>query len=262
MDVSCCPGATRSATRMTDGLSCANRRNSQLLPTRRRPYRLTGSRCGEAHQSSRRASSASRLTNSPTAAQRYRITAIHLAYAKVGYCAVSSPESGVPTHPLGASAASGGSAPFLRGSRGHVDLITLGQMGTTPDLLARRQNGDRRRPAVGDHVRNRVSEGGLEPPCPFGAIAPQASASAYSATRTECWGPPEYGGSPAATLPNGHPRPRRPAAAGGDRPRLSFTRLRHRGTACRRPNRCLRRVKWCQRWRFPRPRHRRLRSRR
>ena len=32
-----------------------------------------------------------------------------------------------------------------------------------------------------------VSEGGLEPPCPFGALAPQASASANSATRT--WGP-------------------------------------------------------------------------
>jgi hypothetical protein len=31
---------------------------------------------------------------------------------------------------------------------------------------------------------NSVSEGGLEPPCPFGALAPQASASAYSATRT------------------------------------------------------------------------------
>jgi hypothetical protein len=31
---------------------------------------------------------------------------------------------------------------------------------------------------------NNVSEGGLEPPCPFGALAPQASASAYSATRT------------------------------------------------------------------------------
>src|SRR3954454_11215262 len=29
-----------------------------------------------------------------------------------------------------------------------------------------------------------VSEGGLEPPRPFGALAPQASASAYSATRT------------------------------------------------------------------------------
>src|SRR5450756_2893005 len=59
-----------------------------------------------------------------------------------------------------------------------------------------------------------VSEGGLEPPMPFGALAPQASASAYSATRTGCWGPPEYGGSPAATLPNGHPRPRRPATTG------------------------------------------------
>ena len=39
-----------------------------------------------------------------------------------------------------------------------------------------------------------VSEGGLEPPCPFGALAPQASASAYSATRTSadrggCRGP-------------------------------------------------------------------------
>src|SRR5207302_8118108 len=29
-----------------------------------------------------------------------------------------------------------------------------------------------------------VSEGGLEPPCPLRALAPQASASAYSATRT------------------------------------------------------------------------------
>src|SRR5215471_7557568 len=29
-----------------------------------------------------------------------------------------------------------------------------------------------------------VSEGGLEPPCPKRALAPQASASAYSATRT------------------------------------------------------------------------------
>ena len=31
---------------------------------------------------------------------------------------------------------------------------------------------------------NVVSEGGLEPPCPIRALAPQASASAYSATRT------------------------------------------------------------------------------
>ena len=30
-----------------------------------------------------------------------------------------------------------------------------------------------------------VSEGGLEPPCPLRALAPQASASAYSATRTQ-----------------------------------------------------------------------------
>ena len=29
-----------------------------------------------------------------------------------------------------------------------------------------------------------VSEGGLEPPCPTRALAPQASASTYSATRT------------------------------------------------------------------------------
>ena len=29
-----------------------------------------------------------------------------------------------------------------------------------------------------------VSEGGLEPPCPIRALAPQASASTYSATRT------------------------------------------------------------------------------
>ena len=34
-----------------------------------------------------------------------------------------------------------------------------------------------------------VSEGGLEPPRPFGALAPQASASAYSATRTRCRDP-------------------------------------------------------------------------
>src|ERR1700749_2119324 len=44
--------------------------------------------------------------------------------------------------------------------------------------------------------KNLVSEGGLEPPCPFGALAPQASASAYSATRT--W--------VAATTPKGRRR--------------------------------------------------------
>src|SRR6202034_459703 len=39
-----------------------------------------------------------------------------------------------------------------------------------------------------------VSEGGLEPPCPFGALAPQASASAYSATRT--WSAGQLPGRP------------------------------------------------------------------
>src|SRR5215475_10836065 len=34
-------------------------------------------------------------------------------------------------------------------------------------------------------ARGYVSEGGLEPPCPLRALAPQASASAYSATRTQ-----------------------------------------------------------------------------
>ncbi len=47
----------------------------------------------------------------------------------------------------------------------------------------------------------RVSEGGLEPPCPFGALAPQASASAYSATRT--WSPASAG--PAYTIPTPDP---------------------------------------------------------
>ena len=39
-------------------------------------------------------------------------------------------------------------------------------------------------PQAGNIGKWLVSEGGLEPPCPFGALAPQASASAYSATRT------------------------------------------------------------------------------
>jgi hypothetical protein len=39
-------------------------------------------------------------------------------------------------------------------------------------------------PQQGNLGKWSVSEGGLEPPCPFGALAPQASASAYSATRT------------------------------------------------------------------------------
>jgi hypothetical protein len=39
-------------------------------------------------------------------------------------------------------------------------------------------------PVLGEISPVWVSEGGLEPPCPFGALAPQASASAYSATRT------------------------------------------------------------------------------
>ena len=44
-----------------------------------------------------------------------------------------------------------------------------------------------------------VSEGGLEPPCPFGALAPQASASAYSATRTKSWLRPPQLTVPAAS---------------------------------------------------------------
>jgi hypothetical protein len=45
----------------------------------------------------------------------------------------------------------------------------------------------RSRPDLADMAltcKNMVSEGGLEPPCPKRALAPQASASAYSATRT------------------------------------------------------------------------------
>src|SRR5690349_1242515 len=37
---------------------------------------------------------------------------------------------------------------------------------------------------LGEIAPKSVSEGGLEPPCPLRALAPQASASAYSATRT------------------------------------------------------------------------------
>ena len=49
-------------------------------------------------------------------------------------------------------------------------------------------NGVSRRPARANYKPLtwgfNVSEGGLEPPCPIRALAPQASASAYSATRT------------------------------------------------------------------------------
>ncbi len=38
--------------------------------------------------------------------------------------------------------------------------------------------------SLGEIAPKSVSEGGLEPPCPLRALAPQASASAYSATRT------------------------------------------------------------------------------
>ena len=60
-----------------------------------------------------------------------------------------------------------------------------GQLGLTLTYDPGRQEGQggEARARV-DHVRRNVSEGGLEPPCPFGALAPQASASAYSATRT------------------------------------------------------------------------------
>ena len=58
---------------------------------------------------------------------------------------------------------------------GRLDAeIKLGPKRATPTLRTSA-------PEVG--VKN-VSEGGLEPPRPFGALAPQASASAYSATRT------------------------------------------------------------------------------
>src|SRR6185437_17038662 len=43
----------------------------------------------------------------------------------------------------------------------------------------------KRVPVLGDISPFWVSEGGLEPPCPLRALAPQASASAYSATRTQ-----------------------------------------------------------------------------
>ena len=42
----------------------------------------------------------------------------------------------------------------------------------------------KRASVLGDISPFWVSEGGLEPPCPLRALAPQASASAYSATRT------------------------------------------------------------------------------
>ena len=56
---------------------------------------------------------------------------------------------------------------------------------------------------------NSVSEGGLEPPCPFGALAPQASASAYSATRT--WGSGMLPGRPHDSK-SGHLPATRPSA--------------------------------------------------
>jgi hypothetical protein len=49
---------------------------------------------------------------------------------------------------------------------------------TARDPRRRRKQNDRRGKTVDDHVRRFVSEGGLEPPHPIRALAPQASASA------------------------------------------------------------------------------------
>jgi hypothetical protein len=54
---------------------------------------------------------------------------------------------------------------------------------------ARRQVQVSQAPLRSDMGQRFVSEGGLEPPCPNRALAPQASASAYSATRTHLDGP-------------------------------------------------------------------------
>src|SRR3954469_13596822 len=63
-----------------------------------------------------------------------------------------------------------------------------------------------------DTLRVTVSEGGLEPPCPIRALAPQASASANSATRTgdrrtcSARGGDEVS-TPAGTSPGASPAP-------------------------------------------------------
>src|SRR6516162_9177875 len=59
-----------------------------------------------------------------------------------------------------------------------------------------------------------VSEGGLEPPCPLRALAPQASASAYSATRT-CAGARRSRVGLVTIANTGRPRP----SAAGTPPR-------------------------------------------
>ena len=60
-----------------------------------------------------------------------------------------------------------------------------------------------------------VSEGGLEPPCPLRALAPQASASAYSATRTrDARGTHRLSYLSKPNAPRRVPRPPNPAARG------------------------------------------------
>src|SRR5436309_13956265 len=60
-----------------------------------------------------------------------------------------------------------------------------------------------------------VSEGGLEPPCPQRALAPQASASAYSATRTCAAATVSAGRLTIANVADPRRSARRPAPAAG-----------------------------------------------
>src|SRR5690349_8039255 len=65
------------------------------------------------------------------------------------------------------------------------DLNGPGRAGDSQNLcISRAVRVFKRCSEKGDVPPLWVSEGGLEPPCPLRALAPQASASAYSATRT------------------------------------------------------------------------------
>ena len=87
-----------------------------------------------------------------------------------------------------------------------------------------------------------VSEGGLEPPCPLRALAPQASASAYSATRTrDARGTHRLSYLSKPNAPRRVPRPPNPAARrhaspNPRRPRFPFPRVLNKLFSTGHPN--------------------------
>src|SRR5690349_4762951 len=119
------------------------------------------------------------------------------------------------------------------------DLNGPGRAGDSQNLcISRAVRVFKRCSEKGDVPPLWVSEGGLEPPCPLRALAPQASASAYSATRTrDAWGTHRLSYLSKPNVPRRVPRPVNLATRGGClTPQRPLPGARHLGRASAAPH--------------------------